>query len=309
MNVKKYICHFAQGARTQELIFDIEPGPVSEVWSKVIIHYIEAGFERPMGFQYCNSQLTPADILKHHDLIQQSISLIQSRLPRYSLPWVRKVEHITQDLDITRNVLNKLHQQFHVFEESKTELDQLLFPFGREIRRQVYSAFNQLNHSVHALEALVNKTNDSIVWYQEADLDNAYHIDIAPEIRNCWASSSMIRQPGALYAGYSTIGKNIFHACIDNDEQLVKQGLLRPQQFIDSEVILYTNTHSFASQELILGQVNTWVKTNHLESYIDLSLPEHQYFTQPYLGQAKIEDNSIFKELFEDWDFYKVSIE
>jgi hypothetical protein len=311
MNVKKYICHFVQGTRTQELVFDIEPGPVSEIWSKVIIHYIESGFESPAGFQHCSSQLTPDDILKHHDLIQQSISTIQSRLPNYSLPWVRKVEHITQDLDITQNVLNKLHQQFQVFEESKTELDQLLFPFGREVRRQVYAAFNQLNHSVHALEALVDNGTGSnqVVWFQEADLNNHYNIEIVPEIRNCWASSVITRPPGALYVGYSTIGKNILHAFMDNDSRVVEQGLLRPQLFIDSEVILHTRLCSFGSQEAITEQIKNWVADNQLGPYVELSLPEHRYFTQPYLGKARINNTVELEELFTNWYFYKISIE
>lgn len=311
MNVKKYICHFAQDTRTQELVFDIKQSLVSEIWSKVIIHYIESGHEKPMGFQHCNAWLTPDNILEHHNLIQQSISIIQARLPNYSLPWVRKVEHITQDLDITRNVLNKLHQQFHIFEESKPELDQLLFPFGREIRRQVYAAFNQLNHSVHALEALVNSGLETtyLVWHQEADMNDSYNIDITSEVRGCWESNAITQQPGALYVGYSTIGKNILHAYMDNDIQLVKQGLLRPQQFIDSEVILHIDYYSFVSQQTIFAQIKNWVANNQLESYVDLSLPEHQYFTQPYLGQARVASSDNFKELFTAWDFYKISIE
>jgi hypothetical protein len=91
---------------------------------------------------------------------------------------------------------------------------------------------------------------------------------------------------GDLQLGYHTVGKNICHCYKDGDIELVKKRMLRPQTTISTEVMLrFPRTTEFEDFDQQLPNLLSWVETNKLSEYVDMSLPINRVVSHPLLGE------------------------
>jgi hypothetical protein len=188
------------------------------------------------------------------------------------------LEAVCDELNVGQHLrdLNKLHRMFHSYYEEGGEPN---------------TDWDKLNKRIHKLEeqqrtlglAAAQRTGFGIVL-ADSETGLVEQRPIPPELRSLWANSP---KSGELLLGYYTLGKTIADCVRDNDVDCVRSGMVRAQQQISTETIcLWAKTQPSITKRVIsLRQVEQWVKDNALESYIDLSLAEHQYAGMPRLGQ------------------------
>jgi hypothetical protein len=110
----------------------------------------------------------------------------------------------------------------------------------------------------------------------------------------------------ALLLGYNTLGKNFSHCVHTNDVNVVRDGMVRPQNFIFTQVLFrYTSNwlpmtqHSVDKQNMNIWKKNEkWVKDNNLEDIIDPNLPENKFCTAPVLAYI---DSDYLNLTEKDW--------
>lgn len=194
-------------------------------------------------------------------------------------------------------LLNRLHYEFHRFEEEvKNE--------PRRLIDQLYDPLQRLNSEIHILEKLMSIHDD------RCDPDPVHallacgfmihtgHLELVEisdsELYKHWHYPDDF---GDMLLGYHTIGKNTMHCWHDNDIDLVKKGMVRPQKFIGPEVVLLFNGWPRNPKEpaRMVQAMNKWVIDNNLESYVDMSLPENNLPGQPLL--AKLQGNYTREEI------------
>ena len=100
-------------------------------------------------------------------------------------------------------------------------------------------------------------------------------------------------QNGDLILGYATTGKNLRICHMDNDTQLVRDGMVRPQIDITTETRSMFLAHQITEQNLALqrNQMQAWIKHNNLESFIDSTAPEHNFCLEARIGHLTNEIN------------------
>lgn len=190
----------------------------------------------------------------------------------------RELAETCRELNLEQHLgdLNRLHMLFHDYYEKGGSLN---------------NTWNQLNKRIHKLEeqqrtlgvAAGQRTGFGMVVSDTY----AVHVEQRPiteDLRPYWANSP---RSGELLLGYYTLGKTIADCVRDNDVECVRAGMVRAQQQISTETMcLWGSTHpSIIKRVITFRQIEQWVKDKGLESYIDLSLPEHQYSGTPRLGQ------------------------
>ena len=202
------------------------------------------------------------------------------------------------DID-SRPILNYLHFEFHRFEEMLA---------GKMVG---YDPLIQLNVEIHKLEAMISRINDqktsllSCGFFLHGNRMNSltggdYVVPISdPSLYQYWNYDDDF---GDLVLGYHTVGKNIHHCWIDNDQDLIRRGFVRPQTTISNEVVLLFrgNDRYVGGCELTVKQIHQWIRDNDLEQHVDLSRPEHNVAGRPFLGHivgnySRDDINNIFE--------------
>lgn len=200
-------------------------------------------------------------------------------------------------------LLNRLHYEFHRFEEEVENEPH------RRIDRS-YDPLQRLNVEIHTLEKLMVIYDDRF----DPDPDRALiacgfllhgghpnRVEITdPELYKHWHYPNEF---GDMVLGYHTVGKNTMHCWQDNDIDLVKKGMVRPQKFIGPEVMLMFRgwPRDLKEPAKIAQAMNKWVIDNNLESYVDMLLPENNIPGLPLVG--KLQGNYTREEI-SDLFFY-----
>ncbi len=189
-----------------------------------------------------------------------------------------ELEATCLELNIHRYLgdLNTLHMMFHNYYEQGGAPD---------------PEWDRLNKRIHKLEeqqrslgvAAAQRTGFGMV-ISDVEGTRVEQRPITEDLRHYWSNSP---RSGELLLGYYTLGKTIADCVRDNDVECVRSGMVRAQQQISTETLcLWGSTHpSIIKRVITFRQIEQWVKDNSLESYIDLTLPEHQYAGTPRLGQ------------------------
>lgn len=99
----------------------------------------------------------------------------------------------------------------------------------------------------------------------------------------------------SLSVGYNTVGKNMYHAVQNNDVELVKKGLIRPQVGISNQTVInifrQTVDKSADSQNQDWFEIlEKFVVDNNLQPYIGYKDMMHSHTVQP--TYANLIDNS-----------------
>lgn len=177
-----------------------------------------------------------------------------------------------------RDLLNYLHHEFHKFEEN--------YPISNSL---LYDPLQQLNVDVHAVEHLLYVAPDhrasrlSFFYFTKTGLEKP---KLTEEMFPYFNIDCLVN--GCIYLGYHTVGKNLQHCYVDNDIELVKKGMVRPQQFISSEVsIVFSIKEDFSEHyaEYMKEKIEEWVIDNSLQDYVDMNDKRNLLPGHPLLGK------------------------
>ncbi|NCN26096.1 hypothetical protein GW915_00850 [bacterium] len=185
---------------------------------------------------------------------------------------------LQKEANLSQAWLNTLHQHFHEYEEGV--LDSGIYDDSRLIMQE-------LNILIHRIEqALGNLDGDSRFYYQNlvfyykgqrrVDLELSDYEEFVGE-----------RYFGDLLLGYGTTGKSLYQCYENNDLELVRAGLVRPQKDVSTEVLAYFPSFDpepgdFEKEQ---GKMQKWFFEKGLDQYeVDITDVKHLNFKQPQLG-------------------------
>jgi hypothetical protein len=166
--------------------------------------------------------------------------------------------------DITREELNRIHEEFHKYVET-CEKDSP----NRDIR-ETEELCHKLNDLVHLTE-ISEKNRHQIrpdkriiatavphmqVDYDESDYDNF--------------TCTMCR--GWIYVGYATPGKNLFHCFCDDDMSVVEKGLVRQSQGLSNELHIELD-----GEENIVSEYEYGIKEKYYKWCVDNKIEDYGY--------------------------------
>lgn len=174
--------------------------------------------------------------------------------------------------NITREELNRLHEEFHKYIEIKPK------PPADSAEAQVARLCHKLNDLVHLTDgALDNKSRNNPESRLIATALEHSHL---PYEEEDYQFKEAVRRKGTLYVGYATPGKNLHHCFQDNDMSVVKQGLVRPSQGISCEIHFEISGQPNITEQTeinVIENFEIWCEANNVLSYgYDFTLPIHR---------------------------------
>ena len=195
---------------------------------------------------------------------------------------------------LDRDTLNRIHEGFHVVEEvykaNDNNIDlKLLDQDSKTIRRLL----KEVNFLVHELEnALFGSKKAAFTVFYIGEYNTSDRVILNSELRKIFVHTTMPNRV-TLHVGYATIGKNLLHAVVDNDVDIVKNGNLRPQLSLSTETIWHWNPistiaglnekeeHDERLRSTWTNEVREFVVNNNLQDYVGWKDPIHYNSVQP----------------------------
>jgi hypothetical protein len=293
-------------APRQRLSFRLINTPVTELWLETIRETIAD----PNFKVYYNQMATFIPTLeKIHSIWDEMYQGVQAANSKQwvDVDYISMPEHFNPD-ENPQALLNHLHYEFHRFEEAvATERWRVI--------NDAYDPLQIVNVLIHKLEQMTT------MWFSNFPLDKTLLVStffihrinpndgnpllsvrsIPNELYQYWNPSDA---DGVLLLGYHTIGKNLFHCYKDNDVNLVKMNMIRPQINLGTETQMYFGGWPTCDQQAYLEGMHQWVKDNHLEAYVDSHAPQHSVSQQPLLG--KIQNNLSRQEISDFFEYYQI---
>ena len=172
-------------------------------------------------------------------------------------------------------------------------------------KKSNFGPLNQLNIDIHALETQVSSLGISknaarrtaSSFFVSGNSPKEYPLDSNDSLYDFFHLEDGDTRTG-LFLGYHTVGKDIRTCVIDNDVELVKHNMVRPQITISTECLCEfdENSSNLNSKEVILKEIEDWVSKNNLEQHIDMSLSCNRITGRPKLGDliTDIEFDKIY---------------
>ena len=293
-------------APRQRLSFRLINTPVTELWLETVKETIAD----PDFKVYYNQIATFIPTLeKIHSIWDEMYQGVQAANSKQwvDVDYISMPEHFNPD-ENPQALLNHLHYEFHRFEEAvATERWRVI--------NDAYDPLQIVNVLIHKLEQMTN------MWFSGYETDKTLLVStffihrtnpndgnpvlftrpIPTEHYQYWNPSDA---DGVLLLGYHTIGKNLFHCYKDNDINLVKMNMIRPQISIGTEAQMYFGSWPESDQQPILEGMHQWVKDNRLEAYVNSYEPQHCVSQQPLLG--KIQNSPTRQEISDLFEYYQV---
>ena len=207
--------------------------------------------------------------------------------------------------EITREILNELHLDFHKVTENN------------ELPVDAAAIFNIINYDIHQLEKLIMQQGSYTHYVIKAkEFGKQYPPRIAIDTSkyiDYFKARYIENMPNTmLYLGYTTIGKHLFHCVLDNDIEAIVSGHLAPQTTMSTEVVVRHQPpmDSYQNQEGINQynksceeQIIRWVHDKVLLNYVDLDDERNFIHEQPILGQICEEQRNITE--YELWQLFR----
>lgn len=303
----KYVCYFRKdGKEDQTLEFEIFDTPIAQAWIDVIRPRLEMGHTTPLSPHGAFPKFD--NISDTHYKMKRTVRSLQDMGVRIEWP--------EDEQDITRELLNRLHEQFHMVEEEilkdpAREKDVTMF----DLREQ----FRTVNYLIHNLESLLDNAVSLSHWVWQVDTDLQNRVALTDEMRRefRWQYFNNYH-PCGLVLGYATIGKHLGHAFWDNDIEIIERNMLRPQLNIHTETIMvYEDKQRFDSPQQAdqahqqhIQDITDWLQANNISTKVNMGDPKNHAYIQPRIGQCadpNITEEDVYK-LFNQWDFYRVGL-
>jgi len=266
-----YEIDFTDGSDVETLRYQIVDNPVADAWWSIVQGALSEKYHRISDNQWI--QKTPTDSIellwnRMKTLVDELNTGQYNQTPQLSMPakFDSNIDH--------SELLNYLHLQFHKFGEQ------------RQNYTTDYTPLTELNLIIHRIEAILQDGPMScgfhLEWYYSTLTPRV--IDIEDED---WYQHWIVpKKFGDMTLGYHTIGKNIWMCYRDNDVDLVRTGMVRPQKTISSEVnlIFKSDAHNYSKNNNFLSMCK-WIKDSNLTQYVDMTKPYNCAIGQPLLGK------------------------
>lgn len=242
----------AQGTRTVQWVLNSHP--LTDKFVK-----LHAATADNISYNFYLAR-TPANILKAKcelNLVIEQIQQLEPSLIDNSLK-VNAEDYI----DVEHDKLNELH---FIFEKH------VIIPETQEEAKVLLDTVNSL---VHYIEQGTEHLPSMLMVYRQ-ELDPEHWIPL----ESMDYSNFKLSQPGQLMLDFATVGKDLYHAWSTNDQELVRRGEVKPQEYCTASAnILIENTDleqykTFAAT--LKDNIAQWVNDNNLDSYIDINAPQH----------------------------------
>ena len=276
-----------------EILFDLVDAPVADAWWQ------------QMQLKQSREELTPRismepDFPRFRDITECNTNILHNvkQMEQYDfyLDWPEDIDTVTQEK------LNTLHQQFHAKEELHKD----------ELPQSAHDTLQQINQYVHQMEQIMWSRINDPVNYAVLDFGTqATELEIQRDIEleeRTWFQEAYYEQqnPVALLLGYATLGKHLGHCVWTDDVQVVKDGMLRPQKHIYTQVLFrqqpsFTPSTPSDIQRHNLAQYQQqarWILKNKLEACVSADDPVHCYSTAPVLAYANAQHANLTEQ---DW--------
>ena len=276
-SIKRYNIIVTQ--RTEEeyvFSYDIIPSPVTELWEKVVLSSIENNLKiKYFSHIKCN---TPQETLDRINDICDSLPFEATTL---DIP--EKIE------DLTEPFLNELHQTFH-----KCFAKDIWGWKWKLVTEDHKVSILQLNNLIHEIDNFKIARGFNIIKVN-FDHDIPYQQDIPVDLYPYWDYTW--GKLGDLRLGYATLGKRLHECFMQNDMDVVKAKMVRPQVHILSEVylIFMEIDRRKYKKDVEYPLFLKWCKDNNVSEYgYDPLEPQHKYTGRPLLGKLREEINLDF---------------
>jgi hypothetical protein len=170
----------------------------------------------------------------------------------------------------TQLALNRLHKEFHIKCETGTDND-----------------LEELNTPIHILEHALRLLTSPHRWNSQV----GFYLE--PSFTEPITDSSLYKYwdynptNNDLCLGYHTVGKNLYQCWRDNDAELIRDGMLRPQITISTEVnLVFTRGNPILDPlNTLASRIDNWLSQNNISEFVNRQAPENQYFGTPLLGR------------------------
>lgn len=279
--IARYVIELNNGTESGEFEYEILDSYVSRVWKLLVTEHINDGsYTIPVKSQWFKD-IYPNTVetrKRYWEELTQLVIELNQVVDFINLP----VPFAFDDIDANNppnTLLNFLHYEFHRLEEEG-------------LKHPILGRLNMLIHETEELFTESKLNNPTLqtrsgFYLQTPAFPNYIDFDTnVPENASHW---DYVPGYGDLTLGYHTVGKNIYHCCVNDDVALVKNRMVRPQKNISTETVLTFNQHGAATKEMVMNKMKTrvtnWVLANNLESYIDMSQPENNLYGQPLIGR------------------------
>lgn len=158
------------------------------------------------------------------NLLNQNIEVLKS----YGIPINFLSDNVTQE------ELNRLHEFFH----TQVETSYKTYSGDPLLQKNIM----ELNYNIHKLEPLLREAKVLDKNYAIVPLNNFPEscIDLTSEQKKFFTyefyleSLDLVTSKYLATVNYSTVGKNLFHAYMDNDIEVVKKNLIRSKMYGDN---------------------------------------------------------------------------
>jgi len=201
---------------------------------------------------------------------------------------------IPEQLD--EKTFNRMHEQFHTIDEQFDDNDE---------DPEFVKTLGDLNNIIHVYEHVFaenpNSSDYMVIDFESQPSDYLYVPAFTPvdsRYRELFLHPNRHEhETVSLRVGYNTVGKNMYHAVANNDVELIKKGLIRPQVGISNQTVIDINLRkpdSAKSQnEFWFNFLKDFVVNNNLQEYIGYKDIMHTHTLQPtYATPIDNENNS-----------------
>jgi hypothetical protein len=270
------------------LEYDIFEHELAQEWAKVFQH-VSGGQPVSVPSMLPQQVLVPGNAIKMQTLWQQMVVNVHAvnacggYFEQHPIAITEDIDFATVDNAAMQYELNYLHQCFHAYDDMLVYHPEMML--SRDATPYLYK-LNILIHKVENCYRTMRVPPREIMLCARPCREDM--IDYRPPIKDpAWYR--FFDQPwqnGDLVLGYATTGKNLRICHMDNDTQLIRDGMVRPQIDITSETRCMFLAHQITEQNLALqrNQMQNWVKHNNLESFIDSTAPEHNFCLEARIG-------------------------
>lgn len=285
------------------LTWNIFDSDITEKWATVI--------KRKLAQEY--TDVRPYSIHMSFPTMQNKYELFErmcdnvlvARKLRPELEWEFDLRKLDQ------KILNYLHECFH---ETLEKLD--LTKEEKELHKDSLGAFKKLNHDIHAMENIIDlgsrENANSLSYYVinfglfDKELREPLTDDL--RIKHFQNQELPIFKPMQLILGYATVGKNFKHCVQNDDPDVVRDNMIRPQLDIGGEAMAVYHSgeglkNNFTNWQYTAKKwnrnANAFLDKHGLRDLVDFSDPKNYCAVQPTLG--------VISDEFDSWsleDFY-----
>lgn len=294
-----------QNENTFELQYEVFTHRVAREWTR-LCQLANEQKATPAG-QSFNFEVTQADLGQILDQMNRHVETIKSEA---------LIDMDIPPLDIknlSQSYLNQLHESFHRYEEeveSRNVYRRNTFkPTTKDIlcyKTQVLGLYTQTHFALGKLNTLIHWVENAYKMIGGEHINQFFNFYLHPnqfsplsqeDYELCRISFNF----GDLMLGYGTTGKNLYHCYIDDDREVVREQLIRPQRTISTEVLalfpLRDASDNFEEEQN--ERFRAWCEEAQVSQYgYNISSPEHRIGHIPLGKLITPLDLKSVKEIF-----------